>query len=95
MAFIMVKSTAPATQYAEVVRVSLETHMEYPSFMEKIMDAGANYTSYAIYKCEDSNLAEGLGFIAVRFHKIASQIAGYEFKAEILLDIAEFTKLVL
>ena len=92
--YILVSAGCPPTEINNMAKVSLATRMEYPPYIKKLQDIGSQYNNYTLYKCEDAKLADAYRFIAQRYHKIASQVQGYEFALEICLDSAEIGKLL-
>jgi hypothetical protein len=94
MVKILVISSCPGTKLNQVLKVSMETHMAYPAFLKKLVDAGANYVKYTIYDVEESKLKEGLDFVARRYHKIASQVEDFEFETQVLMDDVDMAKML-
>nr|MDO8084186.1 hypothetical protein [Candidatus Sigynarchaeum springense] len=76
-----------------MAKASIETKTEYPAYIKKVLDIGANYVNLAIYKVDDGKLADALKAVGVRYHKIAARVSGYSFDVTKMLDIAEWAVL--
>nr|MDO8111580.1 hypothetical protein [Candidatus Sigynarchaeota archaeon] len=93
ISYIVVESTAPADVFDAVAKASIETKTEYPAFVKKILDIGANYVNLSVYKIEDGKLADALKVIAARYHKIAARVPSYSFDVTPMLEISEWAAL--
>jgi len=95
MVKIMVISSCPANKVLDVFKISMETHMAYPPFLKKVVDAGANFVKYTIYDVkDDSKLKEGLDFVGKRYFKITQQCADFEFEVQVLMDDVDMAQMV-
>ena len=92
--YILVMASYPPTETNNMIETSATTRMEYPAYIKKLYDLGGNYTNYTLYKCEDAKLTDAVRFIGNRYHKIASQVPGYEFDMEILQDVVDIENLL-
>ena len=92
--YILVVASCPPSEMNNQAKVAMATRMEYPPYLKKLYDLGGNYNNYTLYKCEDAKLADAYRFLGKRYHKIASQVQGYDFEMETLLETAEATKLL-
>ncbi len=91
--YVVVEATAPACAFEDVAKASIETKTEYPAYIKKILDIGANYVNMAVYKIDDGKLAEALKVIGARYHKIAVRVPSYSYEVTSMLDINEWAVL--
>ncbi|NMC07060.1 MAG: hypothetical protein GYA24_17725 [Candidatus Lokiarchaeota archaeon] len=47
-----------------MAKASIERSKEYPAYIKKILDIGANYTNMALYKVVDGKLADACFFLS-------------------------------
>ncbi len=93
ISYVVVESTVPADVFDAVAKISIETKMEYPAYIKKILDIGANYVNLSVYKVEEGKLAEALKAIGARYHKIAARVPSYSFDVTPMLEISEWAVL--
>ena len=94
ISYVLVISSYPPDKLREVFKVSLETRKKYPDYIEKVMDAGENYTNYTEYKCADEKLADMGKYVGMRDHKIAEADPGYTFEVITMLATENWMQLI-
>jgi hypothetical protein len=74
--------------------------MDYPESLQKTCDWQVGATSrkhkaYSVYECPDEAFPECVGFLGVRYNKIAEACPGYSYKMEFLMTRADAIKLMM
>lgn len=84
--YLLVTASCPPTEMANNMKVAMATRAKYPPYIEKLHDLMSQYINYTLYKCDDAKVTDAFRFLGQRYHKIASQVQGYDFDIEICLE---------
>lgn len=88
----MVEATAPADEFEDCFKAAMDTKVDYPDFVKKVVDIGENYVNYAIYEVSEDKVSEAIKIVTARYHAITMQVPNYQYLVKVALSMEDWVQ---